>query len=67
MPPFADAIDIIQENKSVTIGYVVPTILDLDDHLEKCLNVFGIAMLYSIPCELRCSVVFKAVFEIVAL
>ena len=36
LKPFAEATDLTQSDKSVTISFVVPTVLDLYSHLSKC-------------------------------
>ena len=39
LKPFGDATDIAQGNKTVSINFVIPTILDLNSHLKKYLNI----------------------------
>ena len=36
LKPFAEATDLTQGDKSVTISFVVPTVLDLYSHLDRC-------------------------------
>ena len=36
LSPFAEATDLTQGNNSVTVSFVVPTVLDLYSHLHRC-------------------------------
>ena len=48
LKPFADATDITQGNKTVTIRFVIPTILDLNGHLKKMPQCFS-----GLPCFMQ--------------